>query len=62
MKDQALFSSKGKTKKLKCRLLQVLFGALRVKKYIDAQMTKYSVMNIAGKSVFRVCSDLMMKA
>ena len=32
MKNQALFSSKDKTKKLKCRLLQFLFGALRVKK------------------------------
>ena len=31
MKNQALFSSKDKTKKLKCRLLQVLFGGLRVK-------------------------------
>ena len=34
MKNQALFSSKDKSKKLKCRLLQFLFGALRVKKYI----------------------------
>ena len=31
MKHQALFSSKDKNKKLKCRLLQFLFGALRVK-------------------------------
>ena len=31
MKNQALFSSKVKSKKLKCRLLQFLFGALRVK-------------------------------
>ena len=30
MKNQALFSSKGNSKKLKCRLLQFLFGALRV--------------------------------
>ena len=30
MKNQALFSSKDKGKKLKCRLLQILFGALRV--------------------------------
>ena len=34
MKNQALFSSKDKTKKVKCRLLQFLFGALRVKIYI----------------------------
>ena len=29
MKKQALFSSKDESKKLKCRLLQFLFGALR---------------------------------
>ena len=31
MKNQALVSSYDKSKKLKCRLLQVLFAALRVK-------------------------------
>ena len=31
MKNQALFSSKDKSKKLKCHLLQFWFGALRVK-------------------------------
>ena len=31
MKNQALFSSKDKSKKLKCRLLQFVYGALRVK-------------------------------
>ena len=30
MKNQALFSSKVKSKKLKCLLLQFLFGTLRV--------------------------------
>ena len=30
MKNQASFSSKDKRKKLKCRLLQILFGTLRV--------------------------------
>ena len=30
MKNHALFSSKDKSKNLKCRLLQFLFGALRV--------------------------------
>ena len=30
MKHQALFSSNDKSKELKCRLLQFLFGALRV--------------------------------
>ena len=31
MKNQALFSSKDKSKKLKCRLLQFLFDAFKVK-------------------------------
>ena len=31
MKYQALFSSKDKSKKSKCRLLQFLFGVLRTK-------------------------------
>ena len=30
MKTQAVFSLKDKSKKLKCRLLQFLFGTLRV--------------------------------
>ena len=30
MKNQALFSSKDKSKKIKCRLQQFLFGALRI--------------------------------
>ena len=30
MKNPAIFSSKDKSKKLKCRLLQFLFSALRV--------------------------------
>ena len=30
MKNQALFSLKDKSKKLKCSLLQFLFGALRI--------------------------------
>ena len=32
MKNQALFSSKDEIKKSKCRLLQFLFGVLRVNK------------------------------
>ena len=38
MKNQALFSSKDKNKKLKCHLLQFLFGALRVNS-ISHQLT-----------------------
>ena len=37
MKHQALFSSKDKSKKLKCRLLQFLFVALRVKSQTKLQ-------------------------
>ena len=33
MKNQALFSLKNKSKKLKCRLLQFLFCALRVRNF-----------------------------
>ena len=36
MKNQASFFSKNKSKKLKCHLLQFLFGALRVK--FDAKL------------------------
>ena len=36
-KNQALFSSKDKSKKSKCRLLQFLFGFLRVKGSYDKQ-------------------------
>ena len=50
MKNQALFSSKDKSTKLKCRLLQFLFGALRVNsncyKYItltDLQHQKHQL-------------------
>ena len=35
MKNQALFSSNDKSKKLKCCLLQFLFGALRVKELLQ---------------------------
>ena len=35
MENQAFFSLKDKGKKLRCRLLQFLFGALRVKKCWD---------------------------
>ena len=34
IKNQELFSSKDKSKKLKCRLLHFCFGALRVKYYV----------------------------
>ena len=42
MKNQALFSSKGKRRKLKCRLLQFLFGALRVSEKIRLDVSSES--------------------
>ena len=36
MKNQALFSSKDKSKKLKCHLLQFLIGTLRVNNYSES--------------------------
>ena len=41
MKIQALFSSKDKSIKLKCRLLQFLFGVLRVK-FMQLAKAKYN--------------------
>ena len=42
MKNQALFSSKDKSKKLKCLLLQFLFGALRIKLLTNKTITNAS--------------------
>ena len=43
MKNQALFSSKYKSKKLKCRLLRFLFGALRVKSGINCFPASFDI-------------------
>ena len=48
MKNQALISSKDKSKKLKCRLLQFLFGALRVK--FSCQLAPYG---------FEICETVL---
>ena len=47
MKNQALFSSKDKSKKLKCRLLQFLFGAFRVN-----FLTAFFVYSFTGGDLF----------
>ena len=39
-KNQALFSSKDKSKKLKCCVLQLLFGTLRVKNTSSINLAK----------------------
>ena len=43
MKNQALFSSKDKSEKLKCCLLQFLFGALRVKMKVNLNILYFSL-------------------
>ena len=48
MKNQALFSSKDKSKKLKCRLLQFLFAALR-NKILFSQKTGWNCDQRSGK-------------
>ena len=59
MKNQALFSSKDKSKKLKCHLLQFLFGILRV----NTWNAKFSLSNsialkMAKTLYFRVLAVL----
>ena len=41
MKNQTLFSSKDKSKKLKFRLLQFLFGALRVNCVLETDIAVF---------------------
>ena len=46
MKHPALFSSKDKSKKIKCRLLQFLFGALRVNDFRFVRL-KFTFSNVS---------------
>ena len=48
MKNHSLFSSEDKSKKIKCRLLQVMFGALRIniRKYFPFQT---GFINLLGR-------------
>ena len=48
MKNQALFSSKDKSKKIKCRLLQFLFGALSVKGQTCRINSKHSLFRLTN--------------
>ena len=51
-KNQALFSSKDKSKILKCRLLQFLFGALRFNHFIPRHCLQTAPFSFtAGKGV-----------
>ena len=51
MKNQVLFSSKDKSKKIKCRLLLFLYGALRVKNETASQVMFFAFIeaNKVGK-------------
>ena len=53
MKNQALFSLKDKSKKLKCRLLQFLFGALRVKTWNGNEWDGKDTLNSTGYSLLQ---------
>ena len=53
MKNQAIFSSKDKSKKMKCRLLQFLYGALRVNILLCPRVSglgQYGLMNNSCQS------------
>ena len=53
MKNQALFSLKDKSRKLKCHLLQFLFGTLRVKtKVCDKVQSSQSLQRNAFDFLF----------
>ena len=56
-KNQALFSSKDKSKKLKCRLLQFLFGALSIKDCLNATFSTIAIGNL-NRNGYRVRKDL----
>ena len=49
MKNQALFSSKGKSKKLKCCLLQFLFGPLRANRINTVYICKLGKRSVGYK-------------
>ena len=59
MKNQAFFSSKDKSNKLKCRLLQFMFGALRVnllsaQKADDKIFTSAKLKNICPRCIIMI--------
>ena len=59
MNNQVLFSSKDKSKKLKCRLLQFLFGALRVR--VDTSEYLSTDIGVVGTIVFFNIKSYTMK-
>ena len=57
MKNQALFTSKDKCKKLKCCLLQFLFGTLRVILSIQ-RLIAVGLLNMESTSGCFICNLL----
>ena len=57
MKNQALFSSKDESKKLKCRLLQFLFGALKVKGQVMYKVCMYTYGDDAKALLGTYCTS-----
>ena len=55
MKNQTLFSLKDKSKKLKCGLLQFLFGALRVKLFYSEKICNFFFLSNFMKQEVRSC-------
>ena len=52
MKNQALFSSKDKSQKFECHLLQFLFGTLRVNTHLSADTSLFFCSKPLSKSCF----------
>ena len=57
MKNQASFSSKDKSKQLKCRLLQFLFGALRVNCCVLVNIPRVSKIQQYNTTCYKTCSQ-----
>ena len=58
MKNQVLFSSEDKSKKLKCHLLQFLFGALRLTVANSAQGDQIHVISVWLHIPCSVCHNI----
>ena len=57
MKIQALFCPKDKSKELKFRLLQFLFGAFRFKLYGQVEIVFYAYLNLKKTLIFLIYLD-----
>ena len=59
MKDQVFFSSKDKSKKLKCRLLLFLIGALRINKLRSPSSFIFSIPNYYTLNITNIFLSLL---